>query len=102
MREAASEHGGLSAKGRAAVQRFNEIGAVIDISQLSTEAALGGLNVSRTPFLEPFNARALTNVVKFERCGNSVAQGGGVIHVAPFAGYLFDSQDPTLMRVSAR
>ena len=44
------------------------------------------------------NARALTDVsrnlsdIEIKR----LAAGGGVIHVAPFAGYLFDSQDPSI------
>ena len=98
-REAPAEHGGLSAKGRAAVQRFNELGAVIDISQLSKKAALEVFSVSRAPVIASHsNARALTNVsrnlsdVEIHR----LAQGGGVIHVAPFAGYLFDSQNPEI------
>lgn len=98
-REPASEHGGLSAKGMAAVQRLNALGAVIDISQLSTEAALQVINSSVAPVVASHsNARALTDVsrnlsdIEIKR----LAAGGGVIHVAPFAGYLFDSQDPSI------
>jgi membrane dipeptidase len=97
MREAPAEHGGLSAKGRTAVQRFNELGAVIDISQLSTEAALEVISLSRTPVIASHsNARALTNVSRnlSDAEIRKLAQRGGVIHVAPFAGYLFDSQNP--------
>ena len=98
-REPASEHDGLSAKGMAAVQRLNALGAVIDISQLSTEAALQVIDSSVAPVVASHsNARALTDVsrnlsdVEIKR----LAAGGGVIHVAPFAGYLFDSQDPSI------
>jgi len=98
-REPASEHDGLSAKGMAAVQRLNALGAVIDISQLSTEAALQVINSSVAPVVASHsNARALTDVsrnlsdIEIKR----LAAGGGVIHVAPFAGYLFDSQDPSI------
>ena len=99
MREAPSEHGGLSAKGKAAVQRFNELGAVIDISQLSTEAALEVISLSRAPVIASHsNARALTNVSRnlSDAEIKKLAQRGGVIHVAPFAGYLFDSQNPDI------
>jgi membrane dipeptidase len=99
MREAPTEHGGLSAKGRAAVQRFNEIGAVIDISQLSTEAALEVISLSRAPVIASHsNARELTNVSRnlSDPEIRKLAQRGGVIHVAPFAGYLFDSQNPDI------
>ena len=99
MREASSEHGGLSARGRAAVQRFNELGAVIDISQLSTEAALEVIGLSRAPVIASHsNARTLTNVSRnlSDAEIRKLAQRGGVIHVAPFAGYLFDSQNPDI------
>lgn len=99
VREPPSEHGGLSAKGRAAVQRFNELGAVIDISQLSKTAALEVISVSRAPVIASHsNARALTNVSRnlSDAEIHKLAQGGGVIHVAPFAGYLFDSQNPEI------
>ena len=99
MREALAEHGGLSAKGRAAVQRFNELGAVIDISQLSTEAALEVISLSRAPVIASHsNARALTDVSRnlSDAEIQKLAQRGGVIHVAPFAGYLFDSQNPDI------
>ena len=98
-REAPAEHGGLSAKGRTAVQRFNELGAVIDISQLSTEAALEVISLSRTPVIASHsNARALTNVSRnlSDAEIRKLAQRGGVIHMAPFAGYLFDSQNPEI------
>ena len=98
-REAPAEHGGLSAKGRTAVQRFNELGVVIDISQLSTEAALEVISLSRTPVIASHsNARALTNVSRnlSDAEIRKLAQRGGVIHVAPFAGYLFDSQNPEI------
>ena len=99
MREAPSEHGGLSAKGRAAVQRFNELGAIIDISQLSTEAALEVISLSQAPVIASHsNARVLTNVSRnlSDAEVRKLAQRGGVIHVAPFAGYLFDSQNPDI------
>ncbi|MDB2630039.1 dipeptidase, partial [Luminiphilus sp.] len=39
-REVTAEHGGLSSMGVAAVGRFNALGAVIDVSQLSSAATL--------------------------------------------------------------
>ena len=99
MREGPAEHGGLSEKGKAAVRRFNELGAVIDISQLSTQAAMQVMALSSAPVIASHsNARALTNVSR--NLSNAeikeLARRGGVIHVAPFAGYLFDSQDPDI------
>ena len=82
-----------------AVRRFNELGAVIDISQLSTEAAMQVMALSSAPVIASHsNARALTNVSRnlSDAEIKELARRGGVIHVAPFAGYLFDSQDPDI------
>ena len=98
-REATAEHGGLSSMGVAAVRRFNTLGAVIDVSQLSTEATLQVVSQSTAPVVASHsNARALTDVSRnlSDREIRRIAAGGGVVHVAPFAGYLFDSKDPAI------
>ncbi len=96
-----AEHGGLSELGVAAIQRINDLGAVVDISQLSKQAALQAIELSRAPVLATHsNVQALTNVRRnlsdeeIDRIGAT----GGVIHVAAFRGYLFDSNDPELDR----
>ncbi len=97
--EAEEEHGGLSDLGRAAVQRVNDLGGVMDISQLSRRAALEVIALSRAPVIASHsNVQALCNVsrnlsdAEIDRIG----ENGGVIHVAPFRGYLFDSTNPEL------
>ena len=98
-REVTAEHGGLSSKGVAAVGRFNALGAVIDVSQLSTAATLQVVAQSTAPVVASHsNARALTDVSRnlSDREIRRLAAGGGVVHVAPFAGYLFDSNDPAI------
>ena len=98
-REVTAEHGGLSSKGVAAVGRFNALGAVIDVSQLSTAATLQVVAQSTAPVVASHsNARALTDVSRnlSDREIRRIAAGGGVVHVAPFAGYLFDSKDPAI------
>ena len=94
-----AEHGGLSALGRAAITQINNLGGVVDISQLSTQAALQVMELSTTPVIASHsNVRALTSVsrnlsdAEIDRIGAT----GGVIHVAPFRGYLFDSSNPQL------
>ena len=98
-REPDAEHGGLSALGEAAIRRVNALGGVVDISQLSKPASLQAIALSSTPVIASHsNAFALTNVsrnladAELDRIGAT----GGVVHVAPFAGYLFDSTDPML------
>lgn len=98
-REVTAEHGGLSSMGVAAVGRFNALGAVIDVSQLSSAATLQVVAQSTAPVVASHsNARALTDVSRnlSDREIRRIAAGGGVVHVAPFAGYLFDSNDPAI------
>ncbi len=96
-----AEHGGLSALGVAAIKRVNDLGAMVDVSQLSKQALLQTIELSRAPVLATHsNVQALTNVRRnlsdeeIDRIGAT----GGVIHVAAFRGYLFDSNDSELDR----
>lgn len=43
------EHGGLSPVGRDAVKKLNDLGVLIDVSQLSTDALLQTLKLTRVP-----------------------------------------------------
>ena len=98
-REPDAEHGGLADLGRAAIQRVNALGGIVDISQLSKQAALQAMSVSTTPVIASHsNARALTNVSRnlSDEELDGIGATGGVVHIAPFAGYLFDSSDPKL------
>ncbi len=97
--EPTAEHGGLSALGEAAVERLNELGGIIDISQVSTEAALAIMAKSRAPIIASHsNVQALTNVTRnlSDEELDKLKDNGGVIHVSPFKGYLFDSSDDEL------
>lgn len=46
-----AEHGGLSALGRAAVARMNDLGMLIDISHAAKSTMLEAASISRTPIL---------------------------------------------------
>jgi membrane dipeptidase len=97
--EVAEEHGGLSNLGRAAIKRLNGLGAVIDISQLSTAAAVEVLSLSTAPVIASHsNVRQLSDVSRnlSDAEIDLIGENGGVIHIAPFLGYLFDSTDQTL------
>lgn len=98
-REPDAEHGGLSDLGRAAIGRVNALGGIVDISQLSKEAALEVMALSSSPVIASHsNVRALTQVSRnlSDEEIDRIGETGGVIHVAPFAGYLFDSNDPKI------
>lgn len=97
--EAVEEHGGLSDRGRAAIKRINGLGAIVDISQLSKAAALEVLNLSTAPVIASHsNVRALTDVSRnlSDEEIDRIGENGGVIHIAPFRGYLFDSTNADL------
>ena len=71
----------------------------MDISQLSAAAALQVMEVSRAPVIASHsNVQQLSSVSRnlsdeeLDRIGAT----GGVVHVAPFRGYLFDSSDTDL------
>ena len=91
--ETEQEHGGLSDLGRSAIRRINDLGGIVDISQMSTAASLQAISLSRAPVIASHsNVRAITNVsrnlsdLEIDKIGES----GGVIHVAAFGAYLVD------------
>ena len=95
----AVEHGGLSGLGVAAIERINALGGVVDVSQLSRSAALRVLEISTAPVIASHsNVRQLTDASRnlSDEEIDRIGEIGGVIHVCPFRGYLFDSADPSL------
>lgn len=97
--EPEEEHGGLSELGREAIQLINQMGGIIDVSQLSKAATLEVLALSTAPVIASHsNARAMTDVSRnlSDEELDKIAEGGGVVHVAPFRGYLYDSNDESL------
>ena len=84
-------NGGLSELGRAAVRRLNELGVVIDVSQLTPRALMQTLELSRAPVIASHSAvRALVdetrNLTDAEL--DAIAAKGGVVHLPPFNTYL--------------
>jgi membrane dipeptidase len=97
--EPEAEHGGLSPLGIAAIQRINAVGGVVDVTQLSRQATLQVLEVSKAPVIASHsNVRRLSDVSRnlSDEEIDRIGELGGVIHVAPFRGYLFDSSDEQL------
>ncbi|MFK7733262.1 MAG: dipeptidase [Pseudomonadales bacterium] len=97
--EPEAEHGGLSELGREAVRRVNALGAVLDVSQLSKQATLEMVELSQAPVIASHsNVRALTDVTRnlSDEEIDAIAAKGGVVHVSPFRGYLYDSNDEAL------
>lgn len=95
----AVEHEGLSDLGVAAIQRINALGGIVDVSQLSRDAVLQVLETSTTPVIASHsNARQLTDVSRnlSDEEIDGIGEINGVIHVCPFRGYLYDSNDAAL------
>lgn len=97
--EPVEEHGGLSELGKSAIKRINELGGIIDVSQLSQAATLQVLELSSAPVIASHsNVRQLSDVSRnlSDQEIDRIGKNGGVIHVAPFKGYLFDSTNKAL------
>ena len=97
--EPTEEHGGLSELGRQAITRFNQLGIIVDVSQMSKNATLQAAELSTMPVIASHsNVKALSDVSRnlSDEEIDLIASKGGVIHVAPFRGYLFDSTNRQL------
>ena len=95
-----SEHGGLSALGKAAVKRINQLGAIIDVTQLSKAATLQTLALTTAPVVASHsNVLAISDVTRntSDEEIDLIGKNGGVVHIAPFRAYLLDYSDPNLI-----
>ncbi len=99
-----AEHHGLSPIGRQAVTRLNDLGVLIDVSQLSTEALLQTLQLTRAPVAATHSdARALVdnsrNLSDAEL--DAIKANGGVVQLTPFNSYLVTPDAATHERIAA-
>lgn len=100
----ASEHGGLSPLGREAVKRLNDLGALIDVSQLSTDALLQTLELSRAPVAATHSdVRALIDETRnlSDSELDAIKKNGGVVQVTPFNSYLIRPDDAARKSIAA-
>ena len=90
-------HGGLSALGMAAIDRINELGGVVDVSQASKAATLATIARSKTPVIASHsNVRTISDATRnlSDEEIDRIGETGGVVHVAPFAAYLINFSTP--------
>lgn len=95
-KEPLRRHGGLSPLGREGVKRLNDLGALIDVSQLSTESLLQTVALSRAPVVATHSAaRALFDHIRnlSDAELDAIRAKGGVVQVVPFGLYL-KPEDP--------
>lgn len=102
--DGASRHGGLSPLGRAAVTRLNDLGVLIDMSQLSRAAFDQVLAASRAPLIASHSdVRALVDNGRnlSDAQLDALAASGGVIGINAFSAYLKPRSAQTLAVVEA-
>lgn len=97
-------HGGLSDLGRQAVRRFNDLGVLIDVSQLSTAALLQTLDLSRAPVAATHSSvRALVDNIRNlnDEELDAIQANGGVVQLTPFGAYLRNPDEEELAGIRA-
>lgn len=104
VNEPESVNGGLSPLGRDGVKRLNDLGALIDVSQLSTAALLQTLQLSRAPVVASHSsARSLIdnsrNLSGIEL--DAIKANGGVVQVTPFSAYVHRQSEDSLRKIAA-
>ena len=83
--------GGLSEIGKQAVQRLNDLGVIIDVSQMSSKALEQVSQLSRTPLVASHSApRALVDIARnlSDKEMQLIKDTGGVVQIVGFGTYL--------------
>jgi len=97
------EHQGLSPLGRDAVKRLNDLGALIDVSQLSSDALRQTLELSRAPVAATHsNVRALIDNTRnlSDAELDAIKAKGGIVQLTPFSSYLHVATEAERAKVS--
>lgn len=96
--------GGLSPIGKQAVQRLNDLGVIIDVSQMSTTALEQVAQLSRTPMVASHSApRASVDIPRnlSDKELQLIKNSGGVVQVVAFGGYLRPLSQPIQDKLNA-
>lgn len=96
--------GGLSPIGKQAVKRLNDLGVIIDVSQMSTLALEDVARLSRTPIVASHSApRALVDIPRnlSDKELKLIRDSDGVVQVVGFGTYLKPLSKPTLDKLEA-
>ncbi len=85
------EHGGLSPLGKQAIGKLNDLGVIVDVSQLTPDGVQQVLQLTRAPVIASHSAvRALVENTRnlSDAEIDAIGRNGGVIHVPAFNAYL--------------
>jgi len=86
-----NEHGGLSPLGREAVARLNDLGVVIDVSQITAQGVRQVLELSRAPVIASHsNARAVIDHPRNldDATLQAIASRGGVVAINAYSSWV--------------
>ncbi|SFI30888.1 MULTISPECIES: pyoverdine-tailoring dipeptidase-like protein PvdM [unclassified Pseudomonas] len=95
---------GLSDIGKQAVHRLNDLGVIIDVSQMSTKALEQVAQLSRTPMVASHSApRASVDIPRnlSDKELQLIKQSGGVVQIVGFSAYLRPLSQPTQDKLNA-
>ncbi len=95
---------GLSPIGQQAVHRLNDLGVIIDVSQMSTKALEQVAQLSRTPIVASHSApRASVDIPRnlSDKELQLIKNSGGVVQVVGFPAYLRPLSQPTQDKLNA-
>ncbi|MFL1417056.1 pyoverdine-tailoring dipeptidase-like protein PvdM [Pseudomonas fildesensis] len=95
---------GLSEIGQQAVHRLNDLGVIIDVSQMSTKALEQVAHLSRTPMVASHSApRASVDIPRnlSDKELQLIKNSGGVVQVVGFPAYLRPLSQPTQDKLNA-
>nr|WP_315414149.1 pyoverdine-tailoring dipeptidase-like protein PvdM [uncultured Pseudomonas sp.] len=95
---------GLSDIGKQAVHRLNDLGVIIDVSQMSTKALEQVAQLSRTPMVASHSApRAAVDIPRnlSDKELQLIKRSGGVVQIVGFSAYLRPLSQPTQDKLNA-
>ncbi|NWB29742.1 pyoverdine-tailoring dipeptidase-like protein PvdM [Pseudomonas gingeri] len=95
---------GLSDIGKQAVHRLNDLGVIIDVSQMSTKGLEQVSQLSRTPMVASHSApRALVDIPRnlSDKEMQLIKNSGGVVQIVAFPAYLRPLSQPTQDKLNA-
>ncbi|TBV11424.1 membrane dipeptidase [Stutzerimonas kirkiae] len=97
------EHGGLSDLGKQAVRRLNDLGVIIDVSQMSSLGLEQVVDLTRAPIIASHSSvRGLVDLPRnlSDRELRLIRDTGGVVHIVGFSSMLRPFSKDTLAKVN--
>lgn len=94
----------MSEIGKQAVHRLNDLGVIIDVSQMSTKALEQVAQLSRTPMVASHSApRAAVDIPRnlSDKELQLIKHSGGVVQIVGFSAYLRPLSQPTQDKLNA-